>query len=235
MRVHGQTLVVAAAVLLAVSTAFVQTAQASRPTSGDVSILSGRTVGVDQTILAAGLGWPGAWAELMLAPSSTFNLALRGSVLYGSPIMGVGTGVGGEVSVPMRLHVFGRGQLDVALALTPSAVLGEGSLVGETSVFQNDLGWAGRLEAGLLAGAHVSDAVTITLGLAGSAALTGVPNRPNSTHLVGTALAIGGVEALMSADTMLFAEAAGGYGFAPADLYDGHGAFRVSLGLAYLL
>ena len=100
----------------------------ARPTSGDMSIVSGRTMGVGEEAIAAGLGWPGIWAEYLLAPSSTFNVGFRGTVLYGSPVMGLGSGVGAEATVPLRFHLWGADLLDVALQLEPSAFIGEGAL-----------------------------------------------------------------------------------------------------------
>lgn len=221
-----------AALVLALSASV---ARADRPTSSDMSITSGRTLGVGELVLAAGLGWPGIWAEAVTAPSSTFNLGFRGTVLYGTPLIGFGGGVGGELSVPMRLHLFGAGQLDLALGVTPAFVIGEASLVGQEGTFANDLGFAARGEVAMLAGAQVSAAVTITLGLGGGVAWTSAPDAGGASDIVGTALAILAIEALMARDTLLFAEAAGGYGFAPEMQYDGRGVMRVSLGMAYLM
>src|SRR5687768_6384965 len=82
---------------------------ATRPTSGEASFLSGRTLGVGQALMAASLGWPGFWAQLELAPDSGINVGVRGAVVYGSPVMGLVAGAGGELSVPIRVHVFGEG------------------------------------------------------------------------------------------------------------------------------
>ena len=207
-----------------------------RPTSGDMSVLSGRTLGNGETVLAAGLGWPAFWGEIVLAPSSTFNLGIRGSVLIGSPVMGLGSGVGGSASLPARIWLFGKETLDVALAIEPGFAAGEGALAGQEGTFADDFGWAGWADVGALLGMQVSEAVTLTLGLLGEIAYVSVPDdEVNGSHLVGGGVAVLGVEALMSRDTMLFAELRGGWGFAPEDLFDGHQVLRVSLGIAYLL
>lgn len=207
----------------------------SRPTTGDMSILSGRTLGNGEMVLAAGLGWPGIWGQVVLAPSSTFNLGLRGTVLYGSPLMGLGHGVGGAVTAPMRLHVFGRDTLDVSLAVEPGFALGEGALAGQQESFANDLGLLAWAEGGVLAGLQVSSAVTLTLGLLGELAFVDVPDSADGRHLVGGAVGVLAAEALMSRDTMLFGEVRGGWGFAAEQLFDGHEIVRLSLGIAYLL
>ncbi len=211
-------------------------ARADRPTSGDMSILSGRTLGNGETVLAAALGWPGIWGEVVLAPSSTFNVGIRGSVLYGSPVMGLGHGVGGGLTVPLRLHVFGREALDLAIAVEPGFAAGEGALAGQTGTFANDFGWAAWSDAGALVGMRVSDAVTLTLGLLGEVAWVNVAeDTVDGQQLVGGAVAVLAAEALMSRDTMLFGELRGGWGFAPERLFDGHEILRLSLGIAYLL
>lgn len=232
-RVEAVALAVATAMVLALaSTGHAQ----DRPTSGDMSILSGRTLGNGETVLAAGLGWPGIWAQVTLAPSSTFNLGVRATVLYGSPVMGLGSGVGGSLSVPMRLHLFGKDTLDLALTLEPGFALGEGALAGQETAFADNFGYAGWADVGALAGMQVSEAVTLTLGVLGEVAYVDVPdNDVDGRHLVGGVLGVLAVEALMSRDTMLFAELRGGWGFANERLFDGHEILRVSLGLAYLL
>ncbi|MFW5921549.1 MAG: hypothetical protein ACOCUS_06890 [Polyangiales bacterium] len=224
--------VVLASILLALSPA---EARADRPTSGDMSLLSGRTLGVDNTVIAAGLGWPGFWAQVELAPSSTFNLGIRGEVDYGSPIMGVGTAIGGGVSVPMRIHFYGEGSLDLAVGIRPLGVVGEGSTVGARDVFSDDLGWGVGSEARLLLGYQASDDVTIGAGAGGGLYYVNVPDDDTHSDLVGSMLVSAVIEALMRRDTMLFAEIVAGYGFAPGPLFDGNGVVRVSLGVAYLL
>jgi hypothetical protein len=211
------------------------TGRADRPTSGDMSLLSGRTLGNGETVLAAGLGYPSFWAELMLAPSSTFNLGFRGSVAIASPVMGFGTGVGGSLSIPIRLHLLGAGTLDIAAFFEPMVFAGAGALAGqlEDSPFANNLGFGVGGTVGAVAGAQVADAVTLIFGLGGDVVL--VLTEGTDAELVGTGLAFVGVEALMSRDTMLFVEARGGVGFKPELLFEGPEVVRISLGLAYLL
>lgn len=210
-------------------------ARASRPTSGDMSLLSGRTLGVDHTVMAAGLGWPGFWAQVELAPSSTFNLGIRGEVDYGSPIIGLGTAIGGGASVPMRIHFYGEGHLDLALGIRPLGVVGEGSTVGAEGVFSDDLGWGVGSEARLLLGYQASEDVTLGAGAGGGLYYVDVPDADDGNDIVGSLLASVVIEALMRRDTMLFAEIVTGYGFAPGPRFDGNAVLRVSLGVAYLL
>jgi hypothetical protein len=205
-----------------------------RPTSGDMSVISGRTLGNGETALAGGVGWPGLWAQATFAPSSTFNLGFRGSVLYGSPFMGFNAGIGGEVAVPVRLWLFGSGSLDVSLFLEPGVVVAEGSLVGQQGAFQNDLGLAGYGTFAALSGAQLSDALTLVLGLGGNVAYVVVPDASGG-DLVGAVLAIAGIEALVSRDTLLFLELRGGVGFKPDLLFGGQEAVRGSIGIAYQL
>lgn len=207
----------------------------SRPTSSDMSLWSGRTLGIDQTVVAAGAGWPDAWAEITHAPSSTFNVGVRASLLYGSPLMGFGSSFGVALSGPIRLHLYGKGKLDIALALRPFGVAGYGALVGEKGAFDNDFAYALGTEAFGLTGIRFSEAITFVLGAGFGAAWTDVPDRPDAGNLVGSVLAVVGLEALLSRDTLLFAHFTGGYGLAPERSFDGHGVARGSIGLAYLL
>ncbi len=233
---HGSTILVASLVVLALCvTPWRARADAGRPTSGDMSIISGRTLGNDQTVLAAGVGWPGIWAGLWLAPSSRFNLGFRGSVLYGSPIMGFSGGVGGELSVPLRLHIFGKGQLDISISLTPSFTIGQGSLVGQEDLYVDHMGYAGRVDGGLIAGAQVSRAVTLTLGAIGSFGYLDTPDRPSAAFFFGTVYGVAGVELLVSRDTMFIVETHGGYGFTSSSLFASNAIGRVWVGIAYLL
>ena len=143
--------------------------------------------------------------------------------------------MGGEVAVPIRYHLLGRRDFDLAVKLVPAFAVGEGALSGQTGTLANDFGYAVRVEAAAVAGAHVSDDVTLTLGFGGGAGLVAIPGEDLTRHLVGTGLFIAGIEALLSRDTLLFVEVVGGFGFAPDFLFDGHEVFRLSLGLAYLL
>lgn len=204
-----------------------------RPSSSVMSLWSGRTLGNGQSAIAAGVGWPGLFVEFALAPSSRFNLGGRLQVNYGSPLMGIGSGIGGDVQVPMRYHFFAREDLDLALAIRPGFTFGQGALVGQEGSFSNDFGWGGRLDAGVLLGAHTSDAVTLTLGVlvgGGVSGVTGIGLEP-----FGNFYATLAIEIVVSRDTMLFALLEGGYGVARAERFDTTAIFRLWLGLAYEL
>ncbi len=207
----------------------------SRPTSDDMSLLTGRTVGNGDVLVAAALGWPGFWAEVLFAPSSRFNLSLRGGVLYGSPLMGLATGVGGEFSVPMRLHLYGARDIDVAASLRPFALFGEGALVGQRGTFADNFGWAAGADAGLRIGLHVSDAVTLGTGALVCVAYLDTPDADGSGGVAVGFGALAIVEALMSRRTMLFAQLEGGYGLAPGRLFANQAVLSVSLGVAFRL
>lgn len=218
--------------LLLVSTA--ASAQ-TRPTSDDMSILSGRTVGNGDIVIAAALGWPGFWAEIVFAPTSRFNIGFRGAVDYGSPLMDLETGIGGDVSIPMRLHLYGRNDIDVAAVLRPLAIFGEGALVGQRSTFADNFGWGVGAEGGMRAGFHVSDAVTLAAGALVTIVYVDTPDAARSNGIVSTFAAVAAVEALMSRRTLLFAELVGGYGVARDELFADHGVLRLSLGVAFRL
>lgn len=219
-------------------------AEGDRPTSGDASLLSGRTLGNGEVMLAAALGWPGFWAHLELAPSSTVNLGIRATVLYGSPVMGVRVGAGGEVSIPIRIRLWGEGEADLALRLTPRAALGEGLLFGETTTFGGELGWMARIDAEAVVGFHPDPRVTFIFGIGVGGGLSHVPAAASPEGL-GRIEATVGVEGLLARDTMLFAEVKAGYGIARAPngrpfygagLGDGERVvLGLSLGVAYLL
>lgn len=203
----------------------------SRPTSDDVSLFSGRTVESGDVVLAGGIGWPGVFAEALFAPSSRFNLSLRLDVDWGSPLMGFSTALGGELSIPMRIHLYGEGDTDIALALRPFGILGEGAAVGQEGVFADDLGGGVGLELGMRAGFHVSDAVTLAVGpfVQGSFVRTQDAGS-GGTFSFGV---LGAVEAVMSRATMLFFAVGGGFGVASDELFERRGIVRLHLGLAY--
>ena len=214
----------------------------ARPTSGEASLSSGRTLGVGETLIAGAAGWPWIWAQVTLAPTSSFNLGVRAALLYGSSIMAFEPAVGGELSAPMRVHLFGEGEFDLAAFLTPAFTVGEAAGVGEGgTVWAGDLGWSSRLELGGLIGWRPMERFTLLVGLGGYVGFVHTPSV-GDPEVVGGVLARVGVEGLISRDTMLFAVADGGLGFAPQR---GAGAplfraafppiFRVSLGVAYLL
>lgn len=212
----------------------------ARPTSGEASLLSGRTLGTGEVMMAAGVGWPGIWLQLELAPSSTFNLGIRAALLYGSPLMALVHGAGAELAVPMRIHLFGEGEVDVAVYLTPAVALGEAALSGEAdTVWAGAFGWSSRLEAGGVIGVRLMPRLTFFAGLGGHFAVVHTP-QAGGPEAVGALLARSGIEGLISRDTMLFAEVQGGLGFTPGR--GGQPVFResippllrVSLGVGYL-
>lgn len=205
------------------------------PTSGDPSAISGRTLGNGQVLLAAGVGWPGFWAEGLFSPTRTFDIGVRGDVLYGSPLLGFGTGIGGEASVPMRLHLWASGDMDFSLAMRPFVTMGDGSLVGERNVFAGSVAYALGLELQGLLGAQVSDSVTLTVGAGSSFAFANVPDNSASGDIIGSFYAIAGVEAIFSGTTLLFARVQGGYGVAPGRLFGSNANLRLSFGVAYQL
>lgn len=205
-----------------------------RPTSGDMSVSSGRTLGIRTSVLAAGIGWPGLWAEFDTGLSSRFTLGVRVTALYGSSIMGLGTGIGSEVATPLRFHLYGHDDLDLALTLKPALVLGQGALVGQTNTFSNDFGFGVRAEAGVVLGMRLSQAVTFVLGVNGGPGFDSVPDAGQS-HMMGTIRSNIGIEGLMSRDTMLFVLLEGGYGFAPATAFEKHVVLSLALGMAYEL
>lgn len=207
----------------------------SRPTSDDMSLLTGRAVGNGDVVVAAALGWPGFWAEVLFAPTSRFNLSLRGGVLYGSPLMGLATGVGGEFSVPMRLHVYGQSDIDVALSLRPFALFAEGALVGQRGTFADNFGWAAGADVGARVGFHVSDAVTLGTGALVSVAYLDTPDADASNGVAVGFGALAIIEALMSRRTMLFAQIEGGYGLAPSRLFANQAVLSLALGVAFRL
>jgi hypothetical protein len=206
-----------------------------RPTSGDMSIFSGRTNGNGETVIAAGVGWPGIWAGIWLSPSSTFNLALLGHVYYGSPLMSFAVGVGGGLTIPFRIHVFAKDSLDISLYIEPGIVLGEAALVGEVITFAGAFGYSIYATAGVVAGAQISDTVTLNVGVLGEGGYVHTPSKTfNQASGIGGILVSGGLEALMSRDTMLFVQIRGGIGFSD-NLFDSQAIFQGTLGLAYLL
>lgn len=204
-----------------------------RPTSDDISLISGRTVGNGEVVLAAALGWPGFWAEVLFAPTSRFNFGIRAGVTYGSPLLGLDTGIGGEISVPIRILLYGKNDIDIALFLRPLGVLGEGALVGQQNVFADNFGWAVGAEIGTRAGFHVTDAVTLAAGASVLATYVDTPDADNSNGVVIGFAGILGLEAVVSRKTMLFVELRGGYGIAPDGLFESEGLLSLALGVAF--
>jgi len=214
----------------------------SRPTSGEASLYSGRTLGVGETMIGGGAGWPGIFAIVQHALTSSFNLGVRAALNYGSPLMGLEPGVGGEVGIPTRIHLYGEGSVDVAAYLEPVVSFAEGAAMGETGIYRGDFGWSSRLEIGGVIGLHLQERLTLLFGLGGHIGFVHVPAAGDPT-VVAAALARFGIEGLISRDTMLFAVAEGGAGFADdrgpgAAVFDAGLAsvtLRLLLGLAYLL
>lgn len=214
-------------------------ARVAGPTSGAASMLSGRTLGSGRAVVAAAAGWPGVWGELALAPSSELNVHVRGTFLYGAPIMGLVEGIGGELAVPVRVHVLGDGQIDLAIRMTPRVSVGEGRLFGERE------GLGGALAGGLVLDVHgvlgfqLDPNVTLLAGLGGGAGGSVVDH--SSLGIAWTARLAGelGLEALVSRDFMLFVHVEAGYGFAPdragLAFYPAREVLSVSLGAAYVL
>lgn len=206
-------------------------ALADRPTSDDLSLISGRTVGNGEVVISAGLGWPGFFAEVLFSPSSKFDLSLRGHVDYGA-LLGTATGVAGGVSVPMRLHVYGEDDIDIAVAARPFALFGEGAIMGEEGTFADDFGYALGLEAGVRVGFHFGSA-TLTAGAAGLFAWTSVKDAGGGA--VGGAAPLIGIEANFNRQTVFFAEALVGYAGAPENRFSRQMWMRLALGIGYRL
>ncbi len=212
----------------------------ARPTSGTPSLLSARTLGEGQVMMAGAAGWPGLWVQLELTPTSTFNIGIRASLLYGSPIMALQPGVGAELAVPARIHLFGEDNIDIAVFVTPTITLGEGAVVGEGPyVYAGAFGWSTRLEAGGLMSVQVLERLTLFFGVGGHVGLAHTPDA-GGPEPFGAAFARLGIEGMISGDTMLFAQLDGGIGIASAR--GGQPLFgeavppllRVALGAAYL-
>jgi hypothetical protein len=211
--------------------------EGDRPTSGDASLLSGRTLGTGEVMLAAFAGWPGVFAQLELAPSSTFNIGIRAGFLYGSPMMGLIAGYGGELAVPMRIHVWGERDVDIAIHIQPIIALGSGALFGEGGISANRFGYGLRLDLGARMGWEVDPRLTFVFGIDAGAGFAGVD--PSGPSAIGMVLGLVGAEVLMSRDVMLFVEAQGGYGFAPDRTgfayFPAREVLRVVLGIGFLL
>jgi len=214
-----------------------------RPTSGEASLLSGRTLGVGEVLVAGAAGWPWIWAQAEFALTSSFNVGIRPALLYGSPFMALEPGVGGELAVPMRIHLFGEGELDLAAFITPAVAVGEAAATaGEGgTVFAGELGIGSRLELGARIGYRAMEGLTFVLGAGGHVGFV-YAEAVGAAEVIGAAFLQAGLEGLISRDTMLFALVDGGLGFTPS-----RGAgfplfresvpplFRISLGVAYLL
>lgn len=95
---------------------------------GPFSIHGGRLIGNGESALSAGAGWPGAYFQYDLGISSSFDLGLRGDLLWGAPTTTTGsllqTHVGLLASAPMRLALSETRKIGMALGLRPGVYLG---------------------------------------------------------------------------------------------------------------
>jgi len=143
--------------------------------------------------------------------------------------------VGGGLTIPARIHVFASDKLDLSIYFEPGVVLGEAALVGEVVTFAGSFGYGIYALVGAVAGAQLSDMVTLNIGLVGDIGYVHTPSKTiNQLSPIGAILVSAGLEALMSRDTMIFLQIRGGVGFSD-NLFDTQAVFQGSLGLAYLL
>lgn len=211
-------------------------AKADGPTSSSLSVVGARTLPNNTQLVAAEVGWPGAYAAFHLAAGSRLSLAIRGGFTYGSPFMSFATGVGGALEVQGRLHLYGHDSIDLALCLAGGGVIGEGSQVGETGTFNNDLGYGGYIDPGLLASFAASRTLTLTGGVFGSIAYVTVPDRNiEPSHLLGGVGVKLAVEALLSRDLIMFTQLTAGTGLREQGQFNNPTLLRLSLGAAYAL
>ncbi|MEM1418287.1 MAG: hypothetical protein AAGH15_25555 [Myxococcota bacterium] len=212
----------------------------SRPTSDDASLRSGRTLGNGELLVAVTAGWPGVEGEVLFSPSSRFDVGPRLSLLYASPFLGFATGLGGELSLPMRLHLYGKRDVDVALAARPLFVIGDGALVGQEGIFADDRGFGVGAEVGARVGLHLGDAFTLGLGASATLAYVSTPDADaaggggGSDGIVGVVTAQVLAEALLSRSTLLLADLrAGGGGHTGDGLFSSRAHLQLALGVAY--
>ncbi len=214
-------------------------ARVAGPTSGAASLQSGRTLGSGEVLIAAEAGWPFAAVELALAPSSELNVHVRAEVLYGAPLLGIVTGLGGELAVPVRVHVLGEDALDLAVRITPRLSLGEGRLFGEPAGLSGALGGGLVIDADAVLGYAVDPNVTLIAGLGGGAGGSSVTDSSMGIAWIARLFGELGIEALASRDLLFFATVRGGYGFAPdragLAFYPARELLEVALGVGYLL
>ncbi len=211
-------------------------AAADGPTSSALSIVGARTLPSDSTVVSGEAGWPGTYAALHLAPSSVFNLAVRGGVAYGSPFLSLANGIGGQLEVGARLHLYGHDNIDVAASLALGGAVGEGALFGEIGTFANDLGYGVYVDPGVLASFAVSRTLTLTGGVVGSLAYMTVPDRNvDPSHKLGSVALKLAVETLLSRDLLFFAQLTAGAGLKQDRQFDNNALLRLSLGAAFLL
>jgi hypothetical protein len=211
-----------------------------RPTSGDASLLSGRTLGVGNAMIAAMAGWPGAYVQLEYGVTSLFNLGVRAGFLWGGPIMGLSVGLGGELAVPMRLRVWGEGQVDLAIVLEPMFAMGPGVVYGENFAgVSNSFAYGTRFDAGARIGWEIDPHVTLFGGVTAGGGIAEVPDTHNNVQPIGVIYATLGAEILTARDFMLFLRVDGGGGLAPdrsgIPYFADRAFLRVVFGGAFLL
>lgn len=204
-----------------------------RPTGDELSVHGGRTQGNGEVVVSGGVGWPGFWVDVSLAPSSRFNVGFRVHVDYGA-LVGTRTGFGGGLSIPMRFLVYADGKVDVSLVITPFIGLGEGAYVGQGGIFGDDLGIAGSLDVGPRLSSRVSSMTTLNAGAFGTFGVLSTPDA-DDTRVFGVAALMGSIELAVSRSTMLFAEVRVGYAFVPSELFGSPLYLRGSVGMAYRL
>jgi len=211
-------------------------ANADGPSSSSISVLGARTLPGNSQLLSAELGWPGAFAGFHFAAGSRLSLAVRGGVNCGSPFMSFASGVGGLLETQARLHLYGHDSVDLALSLTVGGVVGEGSQVGETGTYSDNLGYGGYVEPALLSSFAASRTLTLTGGVYGSIGYATVPDRNiEPSHLLGGVGVKLAVEALLSRDVVLFTQLVAGAGIREAGQFNNQTVLRLSLGAAYAL
>ncbi len=204
-----------------------------RPTGDQLSIHSGRTMGGGEIVISGAAGFPGAWFDVMFAPSSRLNISVRGHFDYGT-LLGTKAALGGGVSVPVRVLVYAHGDIDVALRFRPFFFLGEGAYVGQTGTFADDLGFATGSDGGLRAGYRVSEKLTLLAGAEGTFIYFRTPDA-DASDVGAYAHAVAGAELSLNRSLMLFATFRAGYAFAPDRLFHSHVLLRAYMGVSYRL
>lgn len=212
------------------------TARADGPTSSAISIVGARTLSSGSTLVSGEAGWPGAYATLHLAPSSTFNLGFRGGVAYGSPFLSLASGIGGQLEANARLHLYGHDNIDVAASLALGGVVGDGALFGEIENYKDNLGYGAYVDPGVVASFAVSRTLTLSGGVVTSFAYMTVPDRNiDPSHKLASAGLKLAVETLLSRDLLLFAQITAGAGLKQNRQFDNNALLRLSLGAAFLM
>jgi hypothetical protein len=212
------------------------TVSADGPSSSSISVVGARTLPSNSQLIAAELGWPGAYAALHMAAGSRLSLAFRGGLNYGSPFMSFAAGLGAQLETQARLHIYGHDNVDLALSLAAGGVVGEGALAGETGTYKDNLAFGAYVDPGLLASFAASRALTLTGGVFGSFAYVTVPDRNiEPSHLLGGVGVKLAVEALLSRDLIMFTQLTAGAGLRESGQFNNHTVLRLSLGAAYAM